>query len=154
MFLLARAAAYSTLFVGFVLVFVPARLLAAAGVVRPSGLGPWQAAGIVIGTVGAAIALACILTFVFVGRGTPAPFDPPSRLVVRGPYRMVRNPMYLGAGIAMAGAALFYQAVTLLGYVAFFFLATHLFVVVYEEPTLRRIFGDEYEAYCRRVPRW
>jgi protein-S-isoprenylcysteine O-methyltransferase Ste14 len=67
---------------------------------------------------------------------------------------MVRNPMYLGAGIAMAGAALFYQAVTLLGYVAFFFLATHLFVVVYEEPTLRRIFGDEYEAYCRRVPRW
>lgn len=154
MFLFARAATYSTLFIGFLLVFVPARVLAGAGVVQPAGFGVWQAAGIVVGAAGAAVALACILTFVFVGRGTPAPFDPPRRLVVRGPYRLIRNPMYLGAGIAMAGAALFYQAPALLGYVAFFLLATHLFVVAYEEPTLRRTFGDDYKDYCRRVPRW
>ena len=101
-----------------------------------------------------ALALWCVLTFALVGRGTPAPFDPPRRLVVRGPYRFVRNPMYIGAAIALAGAALFYRSLPLLGYLALFLLVTHLFVCVYEEPTLRRAFGAEYEAYCRRVRRW
>jgi protein-S-isoprenylcysteine O-methyltransferase Ste14 len=110
--------------------------------------------GIVTGCVGAAAALWCIFTFAFIGKGTPAPFDPPRRLVIQGPYRFVRNPMYIGAGLALAGAALFYQSWTLLLYTGLFFLATHLFVVVYEEPTLRRTFGAEYEAYCNRVGRW
>jgi protein-S-isoprenylcysteine O-methyltransferase Ste14 len=103
---------------------------------------------------GAALALACISTFVFVGRGTPAPFDPPRRLVVQGPYRFVRNPMYLGAGMALAGAAFFYQSIPLLGYAGLFLLITHVLVLVYEEPTLRRIFDGDYEAYCGRVGRW
>src|SRR5204863_672998 len=98
-------------------------------------------------TIGTAIALWCVFTFVFIGKGTPAPFDPPRRLVIRGPYRFVRNPMYIGAGLALAGAAIFYESWPLLGYVGFFFLATHLFVVSYEEPALRRTFGQEYEAY-------
>ena len=100
------------------------------------------------------LALACILTFVFVGKGTPAPFDPPRRLVIQGPYRFVRNPMYLGAGFALAGAALFYQSIPLLGYAGLFILITHLFVVLYEEPALQRIFDGDYEAYRRRVGRW
>jgi protein-S-isoprenylcysteine O-methyltransferase Ste14 len=107
-----------------------------------------------IGAVGAAVALWCIFTFATIGRGTPAPFDPPRRLVIRGPYRFVRNPMYIGAGLALASAALFYESLPLLGYAGLFFLATHVFVVLYEEPTLRRTFGEEYEAYCRQVGRW
>jgi len=62
--------------------------------------------------------------------------------------------MYLGAGCALAGAALFYQSIPLLGYAAVFLLITHLFVVWYEEPTLQRIFDGDYEAYRRRVGRW
>ena len=62
--------------------------------------------------------------------------------------------MYLGAGLALAGAALFYQSIALLGYAGFFLLITDLFVVLYEEPTLRQTFDGDYEAYCRRVDRW
>jgi protein-S-isoprenylcysteine O-methyltransferase Ste14 len=107
-----------------------------------------------LGASGAALALTCILTFVFIGRGTPAPFDPPRRLVVQGPYRFIRNPMYVGAGLALAGAALFYQSIPLLVYAGSSLAVTHLFVVLYEEPTLRRSFARDYEAYCRQVGRW
>ena len=90
----------------------------------------------------------------FIGEGTPAPLDPPRKLVIRGPYRFVRNPMYIGAGRTLASAALIYGALSIFIYTGLFFLITHLFVVLYEEPTLRRTFGDEYEAYCSRVRRW
>jgi len=149
-----RAAAYASLFIGFLLVFLPARILEEAGVATPRSVGAPQLLGLVVTLLGACLALWCIFTFAFVGRGTPAPFDPPRHLVIRGPYEIVRNPMYLGAGLALAGAALFYQSVALAVYAAAFLLLTHLFVLLYEEPTLRRTFGDEYGAYCRRVGRW
>jgi protein-S-isoprenylcysteine O-methyltransferase Ste14 len=154
MFLLARTVTYATLFIGLVLIFVPARILSASGVVQPSALGVWQVAGMLLGACGAAFALTCVLTFALVGKGTPAPFDPPRRLVDRGPYRLVRNPMYVGAGLALLGAALFYQSMALVGYAGVFLIVTHLFVVFYEEPTLRQTFGNDYERYCRRVGRW
>lgn len=154
MFVLARAATYSALFIGLFLIFLPARILSSTGIVRPAAVGEWQVAGALFGASGGALALTCIFTFVFAGRGTPAPFDPPRRLVVQGPYRLVRNPMYLGAGLALAGAALFYRSLRLLGYAGAFLLITHLFVVLYEEPALRRAFDGDYEAYCRRVGRW
>jgi protein-S-isoprenylcysteine O-methyltransferase Ste14 len=154
MFVLVRAATYSTLFIGFLLIALPDRILSATGVSQPPAIGAAQIAGILVGVSGGLLALACILTFVVVGRGTPAPFDPPRRLVERGPYRFIRNPMYLGAGLALGGAALFYQSVPLLVYTAAFLLVTHAFVVVYEEPTLRGTFGKDYEAYCQRVGRW
>lgn len=154
MFLLARALTYATLFVGFVLVFLPARVLNAAGVRWPDAFGVWQVAGMVLGIAGAAVAVSCILTFVFVGRGTPAPFDPPRRLVAQGPYRFVRNPMYTGAAAAVLGAAFFYRSMALFGYVVAFLLVMHVFVRVFEEPTLRRMFGEEYDRYCQRVGRW
>lgn len=154
MFTLARAVTYATLFIGFVLVALPARVLTASGIQPPLSIGGWQVAGLVAGVAGAAIALMCIFTFVFVGHGTPAPFDPPRRLVVAGPYRFVRNPMYLGAAIAMSGAALYFQSLALLGYVGVFLLVVHVFVVTYEEPTLRRTFGEDYDGYCRMVGRW
>ena len=154
MFVLARAVTYEALFIGFLLVFLPARILSSSGIVRPSPVGVWQGAGMLVGAAGAILALTCIFTFAFVGRGTPAPFDPPRRLVVRGPYRLLRNPMYAGAGLALAGAALYYQSIALLGYAAVFLIVMQGFVVLYEEPTLRRTFGNEYEAYCRQVGRW
>jgi protein-S-isoprenylcysteine O-methyltransferase Ste14 len=151
---LARAVTYATLFIGFVLVFLPARVLARAGVRPPVALGLPQIAGMLVVATGAALALWCVLAFAFVGKGTPAPFDPPRRLVVRGPYGRVRNPMYVGATLALAGAALFYRSGALLGYTALFLALAHLFVIGYEEPTLRRTFEADYEAYCRRVGRW
>ena len=154
MFVFVRAFTYATLFIGLVLVYVPARLLSWSGIVRPAAIQVQQVIGMVIGAAGSAVALWCIFTFASVGRGTPAPFDPPRQLVIQGPYRFVRNPMYIGAGLALASAALFYESLPLLGYAGLFFLATHLFVVWYEEPTLRLTFGPEYEAYCRQVRRW
>jgi protein-S-isoprenylcysteine O-methyltransferase Ste14 len=154
MFVLARAATYSALFIGFLLVFLPGRILSSTGIIQPPAIGVSQVAGMLLGACGAALALACILTCVFVGSGTPAPFDPPRRLMIQGPYRFVRNPMYLGAGLALAGAALFYQSIALLIYAGLFLLVTHLFVVVHEEPTLRRTFDKDYQAYCERVGRW
>ena len=153
MFVLACALTYATLFVSFLLVFLPSWILTASGVIQPE-LGAAQIAGMLVGAAGAALAAPCILMFVFVGKGTPAPFDPPRRLVVRGPYRLVRNPMYLGAGLALAGAAIFYQSRALMAYLGLFLLVTHAFVVGYEEPTLRRTFGKDYDAYTRSVSRW
>jgi protein-S-isoprenylcysteine O-methyltransferase Ste14 len=154
MFVFIRAVVYATLFVSLVLIFLPAAVLARAGVQAPEVFGAWQLAGILLGAVGAAIALSCILAFAVVGRGTPAPFDPPRRLVVTGPYRFVRNPMYIGAAMALAGAALFYQSWALVGYLIALAVVTHLLVTFYEEPTLRRMFGDEYRGYCARTGRW
>jgi protein-S-isoprenylcysteine O-methyltransferase Ste14 len=154
MFVLIRTVTYASIFVGLFLVFVPARLISWSGFVRPASIGGWQVTGMAIGVVGALLALWCVLTFAVVGRGTPAPFDPPRQLVVRGPYRYVRNPMYIGAGLVLGGAWLFYGSLPLLGYTVLFVIVTHLFVVSYEEPTLRRLFGSEYEEYCARVGRW
>jgi protein-S-isoprenylcysteine O-methyltransferase Ste14 len=153
-FVLARAVTYSTLFIGFLLVFLPARVLTWSGVTPPAAIGVPQIAGLVLVIAGAALAVSCVLVFALVGKGTPAPFDPPRRLVVRGPYRIVRNPMYLGAATALAGAALYYRSVALAAYVVGFIIITNAFVRWYEEPILRRTFGGDYGGYCQRVARW
>lgn len=149
-----RAITYATVFVGVLLIYLPARLLERAGIVRPPAFDWPQIAGLAIASTGIALALWCVGAFAWIGHGTPAPFDPPRRLVIRGPYRFVRNPMYWGASTALGGAAIYYESWSLALYTAGFLLAAHLFVVFYEEPTLRRKFGPEYEAYCRRVRRW
>ncbi len=154
MFILMRAITYAGLFIGFVLVFLPARLISWSGVSAQPSFGFTQAIGMVVVGLGGALALWCVLTFALLGKGTPAPFDPPRRLVIRGPYRFVRNPIYLGAAMALAGAALFYESSALAGYAGAFILVTHAFVLLYEEPTLRSTFGTEYDGYCRRVRRW
>lgn len=154
MTVLIRAIAYAALFIGLVLVFLPAQVLSGAGVARPARVGTPQVAGVIVAVAGATIAVWCILSFALIGRGTPAPFDPPRRLVVRGPYQHVRNPMYLGAGLALAGAAVFYETGVLWAYAGGFLVLMHLAVVLYEEPTLRQTFGGDYEAYCRQVRRW
>jgi len=153
-FVVVRAITYAAVFIGLLFIYLPGRLLAWSGVVRPAVIAAPQIAGMIGGGVGAALALWCVFTFVFVGRGTPAPFDPPRLLVTRGPYRFVRNPMYIGAILTLLGVALFYESLSMLIYAGVFFLATHLFVVFYEEPTLRRTFESDYETYCRQANRW
>jgi protein-S-isoprenylcysteine O-methyltransferase Ste14 len=92
--------------------------------------------------------------FVRRGLGTPAPILPPQRLVFTGFYRYVRNPMYVAVVAAVIGEALLLGSRIMMIQSAIVALCCHLFVVLYEEPILRRRFGAEYEDYCRRVPRW
>jgi protein-S-isoprenylcysteine O-methyltransferase Ste14 len=104
---------------------------------------------------GVALYLACAFWgFALRGRGTPAPIDPPKRLVVEGPYRIIRNPMYWSVATVMAGEALAFRSRALAEIGGALFICAVLFVMVYEEPILREKFGAEYEAYCRRVPGW
>lgn len=146
MFVAVRTAVYAMLVLALILLSVRARL--------PASLGPLEWAGMLVGAAGAGIVLWSVWTFAAVGKGTPAPFDPPRRLVTSGPYRFVRNPIYVGIAGALTGAALVYGSLPLLGGAALLLLAAHAFVVWYEEPALRRAFGREYEDYGRRVRRW
>ena len=154
MLALVRSIVYATLFISLFLVFIPEQILRATGITRPTDIGPLHSAGLVLVVLGGALAIWCILTFALVGKGTPAPFDPPRKLVAAGPYRWVRNPMYIGAGTALTGAALFYQSPALVAFAAGFIVAAHMFVVLFEEPTLERTFGARYADYRNAVPRW
>jgi len=143
-------------------------LVAAPGVV--AGLGPWlltrweardpepplvlQLLGAGLIVAAAAILLHAFGRFVVDGLGTPAPVAPTERLVVNGPYRYVRNPMYLAVAAALGGQALVLGSPVLLAYLAAFAAAVVSFVRWYEEPTLLRRFGADYEAYRRAVPGW
>ena len=125
----------------------------------PSGARPMFGAagiaGVVLLLAGFALYLACAFWgFALRGKGTPAPFDPPKKLVVEGPYRIVRNPMYWGVLCIVAGEAVVFRSLLLAELSAAFFVGVNLFVLFYEEPALRHKFGPEYEDYCRRVPRW
>jgi len=120
---------------------------------RPGG-APWLTAGAVVLAAGSALFVWCVLDFVARGRGTPDPARPPERLVVRGPFRWMRNPMYAGVLTIIVGEALLFASPWLLAWCVALFLAFHLRVLAYEEPTLARTFGEEWEAYRRAVPRW
>ncbi|HMB68821.1 MAG TPA: isoprenylcysteine carboxylmethyltransferase family protein, partial [bacterium] len=154
MSVLLRALIYGSVFVSLVFVYVPSWLLAETGVAGPAGTGPWQIGGMILSGAGAVVVLWTVLAFALVGKGTPVPLDPPRRLVVVGPYRWVRNPMYLGAGAVLLGAAAYFRSWAVVAYCAALLGAVAVFIVTYEEPTLRRLFGEEYEAYCRSVRRW
>lgn len=105
---------------------------------------------------GAFVALRCIWNFIFIGRGTPAPFDAPKTLVTRGFYRYVRNPMYLGVGLVLIGEAILLASLSwqIVVYGVALFAIVNLFIMLYEEPTLTRLFGEEYLIYHQNVPRW
>lgn len=103
---------------------------------------------------GGVILLWSFWNFLHEGRGTPAPIDPPKELVVTGFYRYVRNPMYFGVLLILVGHFLWLGFWYILAFTGLAFLATHLFVTLYEEPTLRKKFGAAYEDYLGRVPRW
>lgn len=104
--------------------------------------------------IGGIILLWSFWNFLAQGRGTPAPIDPPKELVAAGFYRYVRNPMYVGIFLILLGHFLWFKYLWLLVYLAVVFLLFHLFVTLYEEPTLKRKFGASYENYLKKVPRW
>jgi protein-S-isoprenylcysteine O-methyltransferase Ste14 len=147
---LARTIVFTILIPTTVTVAVPYYLL-------PGGdfeLGRGRLAGIPLIALGVAFYLRCAWDFARVGLGTPAPIDPPRHLVATGLYRYVRNPMYVGVLSVLFGEVLFFESRGVLVFALFFALAVHLFVILYEEPTLRRKFGASYHEYCRRVLRW
>jgi protein-S-isoprenylcysteine O-methyltransferase Ste14 len=127
------------------------RFDAVIGVVMPERLA---ALGWVLGVAGGATGLTCVFLFLTSGRGTPAPFDPPRVFVATGPYRYVRNPMYLGGVLALIGAGLVVQSISILALGAVFWGLSHLMVVLNEEPALEKRFGDSFLRYRGQVHRW
>jgi protein-S-isoprenylcysteine O-methyltransferase Ste14 len=113
-----------------------------------------QVVGTVLAALGALMLIDSFARFALKGLGTPAPVFPTKRLVVDGLYRYVRNPMYVGVVSAILGQALMFASPALLLYGSLLWLGFHLFVMGYEEPTLRQSFGREYEEFCSNVRRW
>ena len=144
---------FTVLVPGTVAVLLPWRLASASLASRPPTVTDWLPAAPAF-LAGASIYFWCLWDFGRTGRGTPAPIDPPKTLVVRGLYRYVRNPMYVGVLLVIAGWALLVRARDLAFYGASVATAFHLFVVFVEEPMLRRQFGASYDAYCQQVSRW
>lgn len=153
LFALFRTALFALIFMGAVGIYLPFYL----GLLKdPMHISDSRGIGILPLLLGAYIAGRCAFSFAWHGRGTPAPFDPPKHLVVTGLYRHVRNPMYTGMyfflfgefliwGSSFAGCAI-YMAVAICG--------SSAFVLLYEEPALRRKFPDEYAEYFAHVPRF
>jgi protein-S-isoprenylcysteine O-methyltransferase Ste14 len=125
---------------------------------RPRPLVDWMRfetwCGVALLLVGTSIYAHCAWYFGSRGRGTPAPVAPPRELVVSGLYRVVRNPMYVGVLLALIGDALTYRSSSVAIYAASMTAVFHGFVVGYEEPKLRRVFGPSFASYCESVPRW
>jgi protein-S-isoprenylcysteine O-methyltransferase Ste14 len=147
-----RTLLFTLLVPGMVLGVVPFLLFRSTG--RQVDLGNIHLLGVVLIVPGLAIIIWCFIDFIRRGRGTPAPYDPPRRLVIAGLYRHVRNPQYIGVVLVVLGEALFAGSLVLGGYAAVLAIGYHLFVVFYEEPTLEKLFGDDYVRYTRAVPRW
>jgi protein-S-isoprenylcysteine O-methyltransferase Ste14 len=124
--------------------------------VETAGAARWRWLAAIPSVLGFSVALRCIFDFGWTGRGTPAPFIPPQRLVVVGFYRYVRNPMYVGFAAGWIGLWIVFGHANLavIAAVAAAALGVHLFVMFYEEPTLRGKFGKDYEEYCHHVRRW
>ncbi len=146
-----KTIAFGILVPGSVTVLVPWLLLPP---LPDYHLGGFRWVGVLAVGVGAPALLWCGWEFVSTGLGTPAPIDPPRVLVVKGLYRFVRNPMYVAIFLILAGEALYFGSLRLAAYALIAALAFHLFVVLYEEPTLKKKFGPSYLDYCRSVPRW
>ncbi len=151
--LAVRSLAWTLLIPGIFAGYVPWRYFGLAQV-RLDFSSPRHLLGLLCIGLGAVLLGACIWEFARSGRGTLSPADPPKELVVRGLYRYVRNPMYLSVTVIVLGEFLLTGSRGLLLYWAIWFLAANLFVLGYEEPTLRRSFGPAYDRYVLRVGRW
>jgi protein-S-isoprenylcysteine O-methyltransferase Ste14 len=151
---LFKTAVFTLVVPGSVGVLIPGLVLSETGGTYGLPSAAWRRIGLLPLAAGACIYFKCAWDFAVTGLGTPAPIDMPRRLVVKGLYRFVRNPMYVGVAWFVVGQAILFGSSAMCIYIACVWLICNLFVVFYEEPTLRRKFGAEYEEYCRRVPRW
>jgi protein-S-isoprenylcysteine O-methyltransferase Ste14 len=114
----------------------------------------YQGAGLIVFLAGLILMLSCIINFATKGKGTISPADPTKKLVTTGPYSFSRNPMYVGVMLILIGEAIFFQSFPVWRYLFFTFIAFNIFIVLREEPRLRKDFGKEYIDYCKRVRRW
>jgi protein-S-isoprenylcysteine O-methyltransferase Ste14 len=151
--LAVRSLAWTVLLPGLFAGYLPWRYFGLADV-QVNLQNPLHLVGLLCIGLGVVLLGTCIWEFARTGRGTLAPVDPPRELVVRGLYRYVRNPMYLSVTVIVLGELLLTWSRPLLVYWALWFVAVNLFVIGYEEPTLRRRFGAAYERYTQRVGRW
>ena len=133
--------------------YVPWRYFG-VGSVSLDARDPLHWLGCVFIAAGATILGVCVYEFAHSGKGTLSPLDAPPLLVVKGLYRYVRNPMYVGVLTVVIGEALLTLSRPMLYYLAFGLILFNTFVRLYEEPTLARMFGDQYRRYKSAVPRW
>ena len=151
-FAVFRTSIFAALFMGTVGIYLPRYF----GLLSGGLHGSWRFLGIFPLCLGAYVALRCAFAFAWTGLGTPLPLDPPCRLVINGLYRCVRNPMYLGMALFLIGEWLLWGS-DLRRAVAYFAgsgIAVTLFVMLHEEPSLRRKFPESYAEYSRHVPRF
>lgn len=144
---------------GTTLIFVPGIVLwltsSQLGGVDPAGPAhPAYWISLLMAAAGLLLVLWTARLFMAVGNGTPAPWDPPAKLVVIGPYRFVRNPMITGVLLILAAEAVFFGSLPLLAWMLVFFLIHAVYLLRSEEPGLQRRFGKDYQAYRANVPRW
>jgi len=151
---LLKTLGFAVLIPGTVVGWVPYWLISTHRELYQADWGPLRWLGVPIFLTGILLAGWSAWDFVFHGHGTPAPNDPPKQLVAQGPYRFVRNPMYWGVFLSLLGESVYFGSGTLLLYAVLLLTGFHLFTILYEEPVLRRTFGDAYVEYCQRVPRW
>ena len=150
--LLLRSLFFTFLLPGTVTVLIPYWLVSS---IVPVRYFHWfQYLGLPLILIGAAGLLGCIWQFFSEGHGTLAPIDAPKELVVRGLYKYVRNPMYVSVATILVGEAIVFDSTVIIIEAVFFMVLAYLFVVFYEEPSLRRQFGEAYEKYSYRVGRW
>ncbi len=153
-FLAFKSMLFTVLVPGAVTLYFPYALLSYSGIsLRSANLTLANPAGACI-LLGVAIYLRCAWDFAVQGLGTPAPIGPPKKLVVTGPYRWLRNPMYFGMLLVLLAECLLFPVLGLSAYAATFALTFHCFVVFYEEPVLGTRFGESFRDYRRKVPRW
>ena len=152
-----RSLLYTIVIPGTVTVLVPYLIVSGNGERSPQQWGLLQVLGLAAMAamaLGATVLLRCIWEFMVTGRGTLLPVDLPIQLVVRGLYRYVRNPMYLGAFILLLGEAALFESFPVLLYAVAWLMIINLSVLLCEEPVLHRRFGDFYERYAAAVRRW
>jgi protein-S-isoprenylcysteine O-methyltransferase Ste14 len=144
---------------GTVLVFIPGAILLvtqdskfAPELASPTQIWFWLA--LLAAILGLALSTWTVTLFVKLGQGTPAPWDPPKRLVIRGPYRYVRNPMITGALLMLFAEAILFQSLPIATWMTVFFIGNAIYFPLIEEKGLEQRFGDEYQNYKANVPRW
>ncbi len=147
------AAIFTVLVPGTVTVFLPYYILDRS-VPEIGALGPLQLVASAVLVIGAGIYFRCLWDFVIAGRGLPAPVDHPKKLVVRGLYRYVRNPMYLGVLLVLIGEVLLLRSTVLIWYALAWLAIVHVNILVYEERYLQFRFGESYSEYRKNVRRW
>lgn len=147
-------AAFLVLAPGFFVVLIPYWLCRWQFQSPLLGFTPFRAIGALLMIVAAPVLTESFTRFALQGLGTPAPVFPTQHLIVKGFYGYVRNPMYLAVVSMVIGQALLFGNLRVLAYGLLAWLVTHIFVLTYEEPTLRKTFGAEYETYRANVPRW